>query len=290
MAQKFVVQPPPQFHFSHRQSRHAWRSWKQRFEIYLGASDYDTAPDRKETSLFLNAIGPDGIEFFNTFTLTEEEKVEDVPKFTAVLKKFDDHFQSSVNVTFERHLFFVRDQAQGETTDRYVTALRTLAATCEFGELKESLIRDSLVCELCNGVVKERLLRTSGLKLQTALDTCRAAEQAKEQVKAIESPPEEKIVAVRLQDAMGHVYHLTVIKPTARQRPALRNHHLLVNAPVVVTSMGLSAAQRSANPVIFAKEWAILRPCVLRNRKPMCRRCIQFLVYKRLKKEKLFLA
>ena len=29
----------------------------------------------------------------------------------SVLKKFDDHFQSSVNVTFERHLFFVRDQA-----------------------------------------------------------------------------------------------------------------------------------------------------------------------------------
>ena len=35
------------------------------------------------------------------------------------------------------------------------------------------------------------------MKLQTALDTCRAAELAKEQVKAIESPPEERIAAVR---------------------------------------------------------------------------------------------
>ena len=122
----------------------------------MDASDYDSASDRKKTSLFLNAIGTDGIEFFNTFTFTEEEKVEDVPKFTAVLKKFDDHFQSSVNVTFERHLFFVNDQAQGETTDRYVTALRTLAATCEFAELKESLIRDHFVCGLSNAVVKER--------------------------------------------------------------------------------------------------------------------------------------
>ena len=101
-----------------------------------------------------------------------------------------------MNVTFERHLFFVRDQAQGETTDRYVTALRTLAATCEFGELKESLIRDRLVCGLSNAVVKERLLRTKGLKLQTALDTCRAAELAKEQVKEIKSHPEENVAAV----------------------------------------------------------------------------------------------
>ena len=83
---------PPQFDFTHRQPGQAWRNWKQRFEIYLDASDYDSACDRKKSSFFLNAIATDGIEFFNTFTFTEEEKVEDVPKFTVVLKKFDDHF------------------------------------------------------------------------------------------------------------------------------------------------------------------------------------------------------
>ena len=101
-------------------------------------------------------------------------------------------------MTFERHRFLVRDQDQGETIDRYVTALPTLAATCEFGELPESLIRDRFVCGLSNTVVKERLLRTSGLKLQTDLDTCRAAELAKEQVKAIESHSEKMVAAVRV--------------------------------------------------------------------------------------------
>ena len=62
------------------------------FRDLFGRVRLHSACDRKKSSFFLNAIGTDGIEFFNTFTFTEEEKVEDVPKFTAVLKKFDDHF------------------------------------------------------------------------------------------------------------------------------------------------------------------------------------------------------
>lgn len=45
--------------------------------------------------------------------------------FQDVLQKFTDHFLPRMNVTFERHLFFVRDQEDGESADRYVTALRT---------------------------------------------------------------------------------------------------------------------------------------------------------------------
>ena len=120
LLKKFVVQPPPQFDFTHRQWGQAWRNWKQRFQIYLDASGYDSAPDRKNTSLFLNAIGQDCIQFYHIFTFTEEEEVQhdDKPTFTAELATFDDHLRSSVNVTFERHRFFVCDQAQGETIDR----------------------------------------------------------------------------------------------------------------------------------------------------------------------------
>ena len=129
-------------------------------------------------SLLLNALGVEGIELYNTFSFeTDSERASDEeesvaqPSFDAVLKRFDDHFLASVNVTFERHLFFIRDQKAGESVDRYVTALRTLASTCEFGDLREPLIRDRFVCGL-----KERLLRTSKLTLQKAIDSCRAAE------------------------------------------------------------------------------------------------------------------
>ena len=212
MAQRFVVQPPPQFDFEHRQPGQAWKQWKQRFDIYLEASDYDSV---KKISLLLNALGVEGIEFYNTFSFeTDSERANDEeesvaqPSFDAVLKRFDDHFLASVNVTFERHLFFIRDQKAGESVDRYVTALRTLASTCEFGDLREPLIRDRFVCGLSNAAVKERLLRTSQLTLQKAIDSCRAAEAAKEQVQVIEKPTsDERVDAFRLTE-----------KPTSDER------------------------------------------------------------------------
>ena len=39
------------------------------------------------------------------------------------------------------------NQVDGESADQYITELQTLAATCEFGDLKDSRIRDRIVVE-----------------------------------------------------------------------------------------------------------------------------------------------
>eukprot|EP00118_Oscarella_pearsei_P022044 m.251339 g.251339 ORF g.251339 m.251339 type:complete len:76 (+) comp40334_c0_seq8:269-496(+) len=71
--------------------------------IYLEASDFDQASDRKKISLLLSAIGEEGIALYNTFTFSprEGEEGQATERFL---------FLSTINVTLERHLFFVRDQ------------------------------------------------------------------------------------------------------------------------------------------------------------------------------------
>ena len=88
-----------------------------------------------------------------------------------------------------------------------------MASTCEFGDLREPLIRDRFVCGLSNAAVKERLLRTSKLTLQKAIDSCRAAEAAKEQVQVIEKRKREKPTSDERVDAS----RLTE-KPTSDER------------------------------------------------------------------------
>ena len=105
------------------------------------------------------------------------------PTHAEVIKKFDEHFLQCVNVTFERHLFIHRDQLPGETLDRYLNALRTLARTCEFGQLKDSSVRDRFICGVS---VKEKLMATKGVTLEMAFDRCRMAQAAMEQVRVIE--------------------------------------------------------------------------------------------------------
>ena len=131
------LQPPAPMNFG---GNHAteWKQWKQRFEIYLTATGQADADDKLKISLLLHSLGAEGIEIYNTFSLTaDEEKV-----FSTVLNKFHTHFVPKSNVTYERHRFFTRNQDAAESIDQYVTALRVLARTCEFGTLLDSLIKD----------------------------------------------------------------------------------------------------------------------------------------------------
>ena len=101
-------------------------------------------------------------------------------------------------IRFTKDRFWSRDQADGETIDQWVTELKTRAASCEFGDQRDLLIRDKIVFGIRDERVKERLLRESGLTLTKALDLCRAAEATKEQVQAMnKEAPQIPIRAIR---------------------------------------------------------------------------------------------
>lgn len=113
-------------------------------------------------------IGDEGLELYNTFKYEDEGD----------RYKFD-------NVTYERHLFFTRTQQAEEAIDQYATELKGRAKSCEFGELKEGLIRDRIVCDIGSNLLREKLLRTQDLTLDKALQLSRANETSKAQMKTI---------------------------------------------------------------------------------------------------------
>lgn len=86
-------------------------------------------------------------------------------------------------MTFERHGFSTRTQKEGEPVDAFVTELRQKASVCEFGELKDSLIRYRIVCGIRSDTVRAGLLRERELTLQSAIDICRAAEVSETQLR-----------------------------------------------------------------------------------------------------------
>ena len=49
------------------------------------------------------------------------------------------------NVIYKRLVFNQRNQKEGERIDNFVSELKRLSLTCEFGDLKDSLIRDRIV-------------------------------------------------------------------------------------------------------------------------------------------------
>ena len=86
---------------------------------------------------------------------------------------------------YERYKFNNRNQDLNESIDTYASALRALASTCDFGELKDQLIRDRIVCGMQNNAVRRKLLQEPKLTLGRCLDVCRAAEATSAQIKAM---------------------------------------------------------------------------------------------------------
>ena len=64
-----------------------------------------------------------------------------------------------IGKTNERYRFNNRLQESDESIDAFTTALRTLTETCEFGSLKEDLIRDRLVCGIRDNSLRKKLLQ-----------------------------------------------------------------------------------------------------------------------------------
>lgn len=88
----------------------------------------------------------------------EEGGEGDDDVFTTTLRKLGAHFKDKINVVLERHKFFKREQGKNEKVISYIAALRGLAATCEFGVITDSLIRDQLVRCTNDHKVQGRLL------------------------------------------------------------------------------------------------------------------------------------
>jgi len=72
--------------------------------------------------------------------------------------------------------------------DTFVTDLKRRAEFCDFGAIKDSLIRDEIVVGLNDTKLRERLLQETDLTLEKAIKLCRITEQSKEQSKIFISP------------------------------------------------------------------------------------------------------
>ena len=78
-----------------------------------------------------------------------------------------------------------KDTSSRTGIDTCASALHALAFRCNSRELKGQFIRNKIVCDKQNNSVRRKLLQEPKLTLNRCLDTCRAAEAATAQVKAV---------------------------------------------------------------------------------------------------------
>uniref|UniRef100_A0A1B8Y8I2 Gypsy retrotransposon integrase-like protein 1 n=1 Tax=Xenopus tropicalis TaxID=8364 RepID=A0A1B8Y8I2_XENTR len=187
------LKPPERLNVTSPNLSQAWKHWKEEFGLFV---ELTVAPrdENRKIKLFHYLIGEKGREISQTLSITSGR--DDNPTLRDIIQAFDKYCDPKKNETVERYTFFSRNQEPGENIDTYVTELKILASTCEFGDIRDSLIRDRIVCGIRDTHLRERLLREENLALEKCLQICRASELTKDSLKMIEGPSESMVHAV----------------------------------------------------------------------------------------------
>ena len=189
--------PPGQMLFDGNLREH-WKKWKQELEFYLQATEKDRKSSKVKSSILLTCIGSQGREIYNTFAFSNDEDPMD---FELIINKFNEHCLPQKNVTLLRHKFFTYRQKEGQSFHEFIVQLKKLSTDCEFNELRESLIKDTIIIGVSDDRLRERMLREPDLDLKKALLLGNSAEQTKIHVKELRQ--EVEIDAIR----NSHVTH-----------------------------------------------------------------------------------
>ena len=185
-----MFRPPDYFVYDSLQSMVTnWKTWYKQFCTYLIATEYDKKSDEVKVNSFLNLVGPQGVELYESFTWDVEN---DNLKLNKVIEKFQAHMNQNKNITVCRFAFLNCDQKEGQTLDDYIKEVTLLRKDCEFESdtnIHDTLLRDKIISGLQDRGLQEKLLRLEPGKctLQTVMATCRLHEISKDQSALLDS-------------------------------------------------------------------------------------------------------
>ena len=169
-----------------------WKEFQTSWDYYCIATELENKlkkPDGSDDAAGMKLVaatlcsimGAECLKIMNSLPTLSTDDKKNPAKIISALR---DYFVPKKNVLYERFKFNTAVQ-QGDL-DEFVLRLRQLADTCEYGSLKDSLIRDRLVIGTSDQACRERLLRERPVPdLDKCIDLLRASEISRTHQQAI---------------------------------------------------------------------------------------------------------
>lgn len=188
VAGALALKPPEPLSFEGNVAEN-WKRWIKKFNNYMSAIECDTKSDKVKVAILEHAIGDEAVDKMETFNLTEAQR----RKYDDIVAALKSHCVPKKNESISRHLFLQRSQKKGESFEQFLTELKKLSVDCEFGNLKDSLIKDRIISGIQSKTLKNRLLREDDSKLDRCVTLCKAAELADQQLKTLNPDVPEQV-------------------------------------------------------------------------------------------------
>ena len=174
-----------------------WKMFRRDFTNYEIATKLKGEEMEIRVATLLSCIGSEAMNIFDGLPLTETERKE----LPDILTAFERYCIGEVNETYERFIFNSRNQAEGETVEKYVAEIRRLSKSCNFENLEENLIRDRIVMGVKCDITRRKLLQEAKLTLSKTIDIARAMEISKGQMSRIKKEAETEELVQKMQSS-----------------------------------------------------------------------------------------
>ena len=135
---------------------------KERFDFYCVANKFKNEGDdvRRKKALFVTLLGHN--TFMKLKTLASPAAITDLT-MDAIMELLLAHYRPQTIQIAEHFKFFKRMQKPSETVVQFMSELRALAKSCNFGEYLRTALRDQFVCGLKDLKCQQELLSIADL-------------------------------------------------------------------------------------------------------------------------------
>ncbi|VVC29807.1 Protein-tyrosine phosphatase-like,Dual specificity phosphatase, catalytic domain,Tyrosine, partial [Cinara cedri] len=167
-----------------------FRLFKEDVQVFFEATETTTKPMKVQVARLLNLIGTDGVKIYKTFNVQPSEETVEI-----ILGKLEEYCTPKRNEIMVHYTFFTRKQIHNETFDNFYTDLRYLSKTCNFGELKEKMLKIQIVLGLYNKNLQSKLLKED-LTLTNMVNHCLTFEKSEMNRKLVEKEQENNVESI----------------------------------------------------------------------------------------------
>lgn len=157
--EKFVRQ----IDFSSANVAASWKAFKSQFSIYKVAKKLGAMTEEEQICNMLVQMGPDSVQIYEQFKY-DETKAAEKKNLPNTITFFDAYFEPVKNVIFERAKF--NCMKQGELSiHQFIVNLQQQATYCDYGTVKDDLVRDRVVVGVRDQKLREYLIDLDDLDL-----------------------------------------------------------------------------------------------------------------------------
>ncbi|KAK3854724.1 hypothetical protein Pcinc_038818 [Petrolisthes cinctipes] len=161
-------------HLSSSASLREFDAWRHKFRGYVALTKVTSLPLVQQKAILTSMLDDEW-----TRTLRYVVDVADGAQLEEVLDAMEAHLRGQRNVIVDRREFYSRVQQQGEAFDDFLCAIKEMVNFCDFCDHDiDNRLRDRIVVGIRDEEALKRMLQEKHLQLQSAIDICRASENA----------------------------------------------------------------------------------------------------------------